>query len=415
MTKKPILIVGSGISGLSVARLLRQHGISCIVFEQSTPEKSQGYAITVRDWAFEPLLSGIGGISVKDFQKGVAVDRELGGTGWVDLTFRNNGTGETLFNPEHSEKDKKVSLFRANRGVLRDWLGNGVDIRYDHKLKAVQGRPGNVKAVFENNEEVEGSILIAADGVHSSVRQSLLPHVHVQTPPVILFHGKRRMTVAEWHELWSAHIGESTIGAGVGDDFNTFVTVANATKDGSIDLDWTYSRTRDGERDPLWMPDRGEIVKAPQHLLKEIRSKDLVPPFSTLVNADDIKKSKVYNWRIWVLQVQRKELDKAAESGIVFIGDAVHAMPIFGGEGGNHAMLDAVELSAMITEKKTDLSDTDVAKIIRKFYDGAYQRGQGAVKRCLQRFSQFHQPISGWKKVAEMATKRGVSSGETVQ
>ena len=222
------------------------------------------------------------------------------------------------------------------------------------------------------------------------------------------------MTVAEWHELCSAHIGKSTIGAGVGDDFNTFVTVANATKEGSIDLDWTYSRPRDGESDPLWMPDRGEIVKAPQHLLKEIRSKDLVPPFSTLVNADDIKKSKVYNWRIWALQVQRKELEKAAESGVVFIGDAVHAMPIFGGEGGNHAMLDAVELVAMITEGKAGLSDTNVADIIRKFYDGAYQRGQGAVKRCLQRFSQFHQPIGGWKKVAEMAMKRGASSGEAV-
>lgn len=176
MTEKPILIVGAGISGLSAARLFKQCGIPCIVFEQSTPEKSQGYAITVRDWAFEPLLEGIGGVSVSDFQKGVAVDREIGGTGWVDLTFRNNGTGETLFNPEQSQKGNKVSLFRANRGVLRDWLGEGVDIRYGYKLKAAQGGPGNVKAIFENNEEVGGSILIAADGVHSGGKStSLMP------------------------------------------------------------------------------------------------------------------------------------------------------------------------------------------------------------------------------------------------
>lgn len=167
MSKTPILIVGAGISGLSAARLLKQRGIPCVVFEQSSPEKSQGYAITVRDWAFEPLLDGIGGVLVSDFQKGVAVDRELGGTGWVDLTFRNNGTGETLFNPEQSQKGNKVSLFRANRSVLRDWLGKGVDIRYGYKLKAVEGGPGNVKAIFENDEEIEGSMLIAADGVHS--------------------------------------------------------------------------------------------------------------------------------------------------------------------------------------------------------------------------------------------------------
>lgn len=246
------------------------------------------------------------------------------------------------------------------------------------------------------------------------VRQFLLPQVQVQSPPVILFHGKRRMQVAEWHEIWSTHIGKSTIGAGVGDNFNTFVTVANATKEGSIDLDWTYSRSRIAESDPLWMPDRGEILKVPQHLLKEIRSKDLVPPFSTLVNADDIKKSEVYNWRIWALQVQRRELDKATESGVVFIGDAVHAMPIFGGEGGNHAILDAVELAATIAEKKAGFSNTNVTDIIHSFYDVAYQRGQGAVKRCLQRFLQFHQPMGGWKRVAEMATKNGNSSSETV-
>ncbi|EMD89517.1 hypothetical protein COCC4DRAFT_28200 [Bipolaris maydis ATCC 48331] len=414
MSEKPIVIVEAGISGLSAARLLKQRGMPCVVFEQSTQEKSQGYAITVRDWAFEPLLDGIGGVLVSDFQKGVAVDRELGGTGWVDLTFRNNGTGETLFNPQKSQKSNRVSLFRANRSVLRDWLGRGVDIRYGYKLKAIEGGPGNVKAIFENDEEIEGSMLIAADGVNSGVRQSLLPKVQVQSPPVILFHGKRRMKVAEWHELWSTHIGESTIGAGVGDNFNTFVTVANATKEGSIDLDWTYSRSQNGESDPLWMPDRGEMLKVPQNLLKEIRSKDLVPPFSILVNADDIKKSNVYNWRIWALQVQRKELDKAAKLGAVFIGDAVHAMPIFGGEGGNHAILDAVELVATIAEKKAGFSDINVTDITQSFYDVAYQRGQGAVNRFLQRFSQFHQPMGSWKKIVEMATKSGNSSSETV-
>lgn len=167
MSEKPIVIVEAGISGLSAARLLKQRGMPCVVFEQSTQEKSQGYAITVRDWAFEPLLDGIGGVLVSDFQKGVAVDRELGGTGWVDLTFRNNGTGETLFNPQKSQKSNRVSLFRANRSVLRDWLGRGVDIRYGYKLKAIEGGPGNVKAIFENDEEIEGSMLIAADGVNS--------------------------------------------------------------------------------------------------------------------------------------------------------------------------------------------------------------------------------------------------------
>lgn len=219
------------------------------------------------------------------------------------------------------------------------------------------------------------------------------------------------MTVQAWHELWAPLIGGSTIAAGVGDNFNTFVTVANASKDGSVDLDWTYSRARNGDSDALWMPNRGEIIAVPQHLLKEIRSKNLVPPFSTLVNADAIKKGKVYNWRIWSMQVKRQELDPAAETGVVFIGDAVHAMPIFGGEGGNHAILDGVELvEAILARKNETLTAEDVATSIREFYDGAHQRGQDAVRRCAQRFSQFHQPTSKWRKVAEMVAKKAAAA-----
>lgn len=168
MSNRPILIIGGGISGLCTARLLTQRGIPCIVFEQSIPDKSQGYAITVRDWAFKPLLAGLGSVSVEAFKNAVAVDRALGGSGWVDLTFRDNATGEALMNPEPPKTGNEGSLFRANRSILRDWLSDGVDVRYEHKLKAVQGKPGDVKAVFQSGEEVAGSIIIAADGVHSS-------------------------------------------------------------------------------------------------------------------------------------------------------------------------------------------------------------------------------------------------------
>lgn len=223
------------------------------------------------------------------------------------------------------------------------------------------------------------------------------------------------MTVQAWHELWAPQIGRSTIAAGVGDKFNTFVTVANASEAGLVDLDWTYSRARNGDSDALWMPDRGEIIAVPQHLLKEIRSKDLVPPFSTLVSADAIKKDKVYNWRMWAMQVKRQELERAAETGVVFVGDAVHPMPIFGGEGGNHAILDGVELvETIVARKKEMLAAEDVATSIREFYDGAHQRGQDAVRRCAQRFSQFHQPMSKWKKVAEMAAKKDAGAENAV-
>lgn len=155
------------------------------------------------------------------------------------------------------------------------------------------------------------------------------------------------------------------------------------------------------------MPDQPGIIKVPQHLLKEIRAKDLAPPFSALVDADAIKKDKVHNWRIWAVQATRGDLDEAAETGVVFVGDAVHAMPIFGGEGGNHAILDGVELAALVTGRVcgASLTTDDAEAVIWEFNDGAHQRGQAAVRRCMQRFSQFHQSMEKWNKVAEMASK----------
>jgi monooxygenase len=174
-TQRPIIIIGAGLSGLAAARLLTDQGIPVIVFEQSQPDRSQGYGITFRDWAYNALLEELGNrIGVSDFQRAVATDGAIGRTGWVDLTFRNNGTGETLFNPDPPKPGQPNTIFRANRSFLRNWLAEGVDVRYQHKLEGFQGEPGHVSVSFENGVVQEGSILVAADGVHSTGKTSIL-------------------------------------------------------------------------------------------------------------------------------------------------------------------------------------------------------------------------------------------------
>jgi monooxygenase len=219
------------------------------------------------------------------------------------------------------------------------------------------------------------------------------------------------MARSKYEAIAAAPLGNSNVAAGVGDSFNTFITVASAEKD-IVHLDWSYSRACQGDNDPLWMPDRAELIKAPQHLLKELRSRDLVPPFSTFVNADDVKKDKVYNWRIRSVFIHRTDLDQAANLGVVFIGDSVHAMPIFGGEGGNHAILDGVELFRTIKENYGDREEKilhagEVEIIAREYYGSAVQRGQDAVRRCVQRFSGFHKPIQEWIKITETSNSAG--------
>ena len=174
--QKPILIIGAGISGLATARLLTEHQIPNIVFEASAADRGQGYAISLHEWAFKPLLSDLGDIPTITLQKAVAPDRQIGGLGWIDQAMRDVSTGETLMAPDHERPEtdckKQPVVFRSNRNALRQWLcdvgEDEIDIRYEHKLTSFSGSLGAVKAEFEHGACFEGSMIIAADGLHST-------------------------------------------------------------------------------------------------------------------------------------------------------------------------------------------------------------------------------------------------------
>jgi monooxygenase len=170
---RPVLIIGAGLSGLAIGRLLTNNGIANIVFEASPPERSQGFAISLHDWGYSQLLEALGGLSLRTMTKAVAPDRFIGGAGWVDLVMRDNATAKVLVEPD---ADARPAVIRANRNSLRAWMADcgddELDVRYGHRLKSISGSVGNMQAVFENGAEYHGSVVIAADGVHSAGKQA---------------------------------------------------------------------------------------------------------------------------------------------------------------------------------------------------------------------------------------------------
>lgn len=176
---KPILIIGAGLSGLATARILTNHGIPNIVFEASGQDRSQGFSISLREWGFTAILSALGELPLSGLCKGVAPDRHVGGTGWIDQALRENSTGKLLVVPEPG---KKQNIVRANRNALRAWLEDcgevELDVRYGHRLKGLSGVMGSVEAEFENGSKHLGSLIVACDGVASTgelvISQSIL-------------------------------------------------------------------------------------------------------------------------------------------------------------------------------------------------------------------------------------------------
>nr|D7PHZ9.1 RecName: Full=FAD-dependent monooxygenase vrtH; AltName: Full=Viridicatumtoxin synthesis protein H; Flags: Precursor [Penicillium aethiopicum]ADI24934.1 VrtH [Penicillium aethiopicum] len=394
---RPVLIIGAGLSGLAIGRLLTNNGIANIVFEASPPERSQGFAISLHDWGYSLLLEALGGLSLRAMTKAVAPDRFIGGTGWVDLIMRDNTTGKVLVEPD---VDARPAVIRANRNSLRAWMADcgddELDVRYGHRLKSISGSVGNVQAVFENGAEYRGSIVIAADGVHSAVRSQVLPHIVPEVLPVVVYHGEFQVSHDEYDRCVRPVIGTANILAGVGDGFNTPITVCNITKT-QVHLDWSYSRPARGENDPLFSTKTPEdqTRDLPQALLEELASRQLAEPWAKYINPETIQQHSVFRWISRCVYMPTADALHAAQAGVVFIGDAWHAMPIFGGEGGNHALVDSVELAAAMVK------EANVERAVAVYYEGAARRCQEAVRRSRSRFYVLHRPMAEWRDIAE--------------
>ncbi|KAL4980816.1 FAD/NAD(P)-binding domain-containing protein [Aspergillus desertorum] len=394
----PILIIGAGLSGIAVGRLLTNNGIANVVFEASPPERSQGFAISLHDWGYSPLLEALGGLSLRSMTKAVAPDRLLGGSGWVDLAMRDNTTGEVLVGPA---ADARPAVMRANRNALRAWMADcgeeELDVRSGHRLKSISGSTGNMTVVFENGAEYHGSLVIAADGVHSTARAQILPHIVPDVVPVVVYHGEFQISRAEFDRTIRPLSGDANILAGVGDGFNTPITICNVGQT-QVHLDWSYSRPARGDHDPLFRrtsEKRDQTRELPQALLDEISALKLADPWARYLNPEAIRHHSVFHWTSRCVNMTTDDARRAARQGIVFAGDAWHAMPIFGGEGGNHALLDSVELAAAI------VSHSDLSAAVAAYYDGASRRSQEAVRRSRSRFYVLHRPIAEWRELAE--------------
>ncbi|KAL4925848.1 FAD-dependent monooxygenase nscC [Aspergillus undulatus] len=405
----PILVIGAGLSGLAIGRLLTNNGVANTIFEASGRDRSQGFAISLHEWGYAPLLEALGGLSLRSMTKAVAPDRFIGGSGWVDLAMRDNTTGRVLVEPE---ADARPAVVRANRNALRAWIADcgdeDLDVRYGHKLKSVSGSIGNMRALFENGAEFRGSLVVAADGVHSAVRTQILPEIIPEIIPVVVYHGEFEVSRKDFDRYIRPLSGAANVLAGVGDGFNTPITICNITKS-KAHLDWSYSRPARGTDDPLFnapalsTDDQRRELDLPQALLNELALLNLAQPWSRYINPEAIKQHSVFHWVSRCVNMATDEALRAAQQGVVFVGDAWHAMPIFGGEGGNHALVDSVQLAAAIVGNSLDLESA-----VRAYYGGAGRRCQDAVRRSKSRFYVLHRPMAEWKDLAEKRRVKAV-------
>ena len=169
MEKISVAIIGAGMGGLAAAAGLSRAGLKVTVYEQATKFTRLGAGIQIgcnamkvlREWGLEPVLRRAA------FYPRSWNNREYD-TG--DIRF------DMIFGPAAEEKYGAPYLL-GHRGDLHTALASAVSpelIRLDHKVIGFeQLADQSVSLRFANGESVIADAVVAADGVHSLVKDEL--------------------------------------------------------------------------------------------------------------------------------------------------------------------------------------------------------------------------------------------------
>lgn len=338
MTAPPVLIAGAGIGGLATALTLQQIGVPCLVFEAVPELKPLGVGINLQpnavrelyELGFGPELLDTIGIQTQEWA--------LVGLNGNDVYSEPRGLAAGYNWPQYSVFRGKLQmlLFEAARARL-----GAAAIRTGVKVTGYRNAPdGNgITALLEaadgTRSEIAGSLLIAADGLHSAVRQQM----HPSQPPIqwggaIMWRGVTRAK--------PIRTGASFVGLGTHRHRVVFYPIsAPDPATGLADINWIAEITVDnsgGWPEGDWNRRAGQSAYLPHFEKWDFQWID-VP--AMLRGADN-----VYEYPM----IDRDPVPTWRDGNAVLLGDAAHVMYPTGSNGASQAIIDARVLGAMLLQ-----------------------------------------------------------------
>ncbi|WP_213957696.1 flavin-dependent oxidoreductase [Variovorax sp. dw_954] len=178
---RPVLIAGGGIGGIALALTLHQIGVPCVVLEAVAALQPLGVGINLQpnavrelyDLGIEDTLLDTIGIQAREWA--------LVGRNGNDVYAEPRGLRAGYRWPQYSVHRGQLQMLLYKVALER--LGPDA-IRLGHRVTGYRNHADGVTALVETRDgqslEVEGRLLIAADGLHSAVRAQM----HPAQPPI---------------------------------------------------------------------------------------------------------------------------------------------------------------------------------------------------------------------------------------
>lgn len=306
-----VLVVGAGVSGISVARGLLRDGHDVTVFDQRPDVKPGGGAVTI--WSNGATVLQQLDVDMDGAGQLLSAVRVLTSTGrrltTLDITAMTNRLGAPVrMVPRRVLLERLLERFPADR------------IRCNRRAVRVLSRHEGVRVEFDDGSSAEGDLLIGADGLHSMVRDVV---------------GARPAKPTGWCS-WQGL-------APLADIADRRVATMIVGKHGNLGL-WPAG----GSHVQWWfdLPWSPGFVR-PQRPIEMIRShfvgwsEDVDRLLGTLTD-DDLTPSPFPHFR--------HPIPRAGRGAVTLLGDAAHTMPPTLAQGTNQALLDTMVLCKALSD-----------------------------------------------------------------
>lgn len=338
-----VVVVGGGIGGLFAAHALIAHGLRVAVYEQAPAlgEVGAGVYITPN--------------SVRHLQRvglGPQVERWGARVGPESRYFRHDG--QPIAPVQVTDSSGWNATFGMHRADLVEILAKALPagvVRTGHRCTSFEQSADKARVSFANGASAEGDVVIAADGIHSDLRQYVVPPTRPVFSGSVAYRGMvASELVPDWPPgRWEMWLGEAK-------HFLTYPLRAGTL------INYVGFVLADAEMKESW-----SAPGDPGELRREFAGWD--PRIGSLLrHVQSTFRSALYD---------REPLPTWSQGRLSLLGDAAHAMLPHLGQGANQSIEDGMALATILVhaDRKTAPAALRAYERLRRERVAQVQRG----------------------------------------
>jgi 2-polyprenyl-6-methoxyphenol hydroxylase-like FAD-dependent oxidoreductase len=335
-----VAIVGGGIGGLAAANALHQRGIEVGVYEQAAALTEVGAGLALQPNGVRMLR-----------RLGFGADIARWGARWTDPQFRHPD-GRLIAPMWPTEMEDRIEIYGMHRADLLQMLVArlpGDVVKTDHRCVGFEQADDQAVVAFANGAQVTADVVVAADGIHSTLKQYVAAPAAPLASGSVAYRGVVPAASVSWPN------GAMRNWLGPGKHFLVYPVRAGEL------LNYVGFVPTDTQTKESW-----SAPGDPAALAREFAGWD------PLVEAIIARVDTTFWWGLY----DREPLPTWTRGRLTLLGDAAHPMLPHVGQGANQAIEDGVALATVLSQ-----AERTTAPLALQVYESVRRERTARVQR----------------------------------